>query len=211
MADALKGQGQVEKDEADALKTTAATIGAAALTRTTLVAAQEAIRAVQADGGAGTVGEPVADLRRLRANPRLSAAIQADLRVAQSTALVLIQDALFVGYRTAAIGRTKAATTDRLTFDVSNLEADRGELRGWPILGHTPAEVAANLTTSLDYALAGALALPLTGSIDPATIPAAIGAVSSQHGDRLGAAVSEAYFAGVQSATRAIGAALVGA
>lgn len=210
MADILKGQGAVEQAEADKLTATATAIGAGALSRTTLAAASEAIRAVQADLGRGVTSEIVADLRALRTNPALQAALAADLRVALASARLLIEDALWLGFRTAAISRSKLTETGRLKLTVDLTEADRAELRDYPILGHTPAEVAASLIDRLSFEVGGALALPLTGRIDPATIPAAIGGVSVAHGERLGAAVSEGYFAGIQAASKALGAALVG-
>ncbi len=211
MVDVIDGQGAIEQAQSDRLRATAVQVGSAALSSVTLATAQAVIRSVQANEGGGIIGEPAADLRRLRTDPALMQAFDRDLRTAGGQALLLISDALWIGYRTGLEGRSAAMETPQLVFRVRLNEADRRELEGYPILGHTALEAAAHLVDRLRYEANAALAQPLTGTIDPTAIPVAMSQVSLAHGARLGGAVAEAHAAGVQAAVRAIGAALTGA
>lgn len=206
MGDALGGAPQEEAAEADRLAETATAVSSAAISTSTMVAARLVIRAVQGDAGGGALGEPSADLRRVRTATDLMQALNRDLALAQAQARLLLSDALWMGYRTGLDGRSQG-----LPVTSEATDEDREALVSYPILGHTSAEVAANLAARLRYEADGALAQPLTGTIDPAAIPAALAAVGAAHGQRTGDAVREAYHAGVQAAVRAIGAALVGA
>lgn len=210
MADALKGQGQREQDQAKGLQATALQVGSSALSATTLAAAQIAIRAVQAKEEATASAEAIADLRKIRVDAKLIAALAEDLRIAGLAALVFLTDAIWIGYRTALTARAEQMQNENLTIDVQLTDADREALREFPALGHTPREIATSLIQKLQYDVDGALALPLSGTIDAETIPASIADVSRQHGQRLAGAVGEAYFAGVAAAVRDLGAALVG-
>lgn len=210
MADVTGGAAQREEAERQRLSDTAADVSRAALSDTLLVAAQAAIRAVQRDSGKGAIGEPAADLRRLRTDPTLMLALRRDMATARQSAALLCADALWTGYRTGLDGRARAMSTSRLQIVASADEADREELVDYPVLGFTTAEIAESLTGALREGVDRALAAPLTGTIDPAAIPAALSAVAEAHAQRVAGAVGECYQAGIQAAVRALGAALVG-
>lgn len=210
MVDALKGQGQREQDEAKGLQSTAEQVGSHALSATTLAAAQAAIRAVQANTSGQATGEAIADLRKIRTDAKLMAALADDLRIADLATFILLTDAVWLGYKAAVAGRAALMGGKLLEIIFEPTDADRELLRSMPILGHTPREVATSLMQRLSYELEGALAMPLTGTIDAELVPAQVASVGQAHGQRLSGAVGEAYFAGVQAAVRDLGAALVG-
>lgn len=211
MGDALGGFGPAEEAERKRLAETAATVSASCLSLTTVAAASAVIRAVQPDLKRGVLGEPVADLRQVRTDSRLMAALRRDLDVSEGQARILIGDALWVGYRTAATNRAKSITGDGLTITVDLTEEDRADLVGYPILGLTAGEWAQSLRRQLEEAINRALAIPLTAGIDPATIPPALADVAYAHSQRVAGGVEEAHAAGCQAALRAVGAALIGA
>ncbi len=206
MTEALDALRAAEETEAAGLAERAAEIGAAAIQATTLVSAQLAVEAVQANAGRGNLGEPAADLRALRTDARLLLQLAGDLARAQASAEAILLDALRRGYETDLRGRAQATEDDAtaLTIAVTIDEQELRDLVDYPILGHTAPETAKHLAARLRFDLDGALAAPLTGKIDPAAIPASLGEVSRRHGERLGAACREAYFAGAQAGTEAL-------
>jgi hypothetical protein len=206
VGDPLGSAPQSEAAEADRIAATAVAVASGAISTTTMVVARLAVRSVQDNAGKGALGEPAADLRRLRSSADLMQALSRDLALAQAQAGLLLQDALWMGYRAGLDGRSAG-----LPVVAEATEEDRAELVSYPVLGHTTAEVAASLVDRLRYEVDGALAQPLTGTIDPAAIPPALAVVGAAHGQRVGDAVRESFHAGVQAAVRAIGAALVGA
>lgn len=203
MGDALHGAGKAESAEEDRLKETARQVSLSALSRTLVVAAQAVVAAVSGDSGGG-LGEPGKDLRRLRTDGRLMPVLDRDVRVAMEQVRLLVSDALWVGFLRAAKTRRPPGVVGEPD------DSDRAALEGYPILGMTASEVAASLSARLLEDVNRALALPLTGKIDPATIPAALGGVANTHADRVSGAVGEGYRAGVQAAVRAFGKVLAG-
>lgn len=201
-----------EVAEAEALAERARRLGAAALQASTMAVAVTAIAAVAAEGGRGVIGEPAADLRALRTDTRLMQAIGTDRIRAEAAAITDLLGALQAGYRTEALGRAAAteaqATGLQIRVDITPNEL--AALIDYPIQGHSTREHARHLVVLLMHAFDGALAAPLTGSIDPTALPAALGEVARLHGERLANAVREAYFAGTQAAEKAMRAALVG-
>lgn len=202
-----------EEAEAEGLAEKAQALGTLALQPATLIAARLAVQAVQRDDRRGSVGEPAADLSHLRTDHRLMPQLEGDLQRAQASAFGLIIEAIRKGYEIDARGRAaiteEEATGLRLTVEIT--PQDLRDLASYPILGHAPREIARHLADTLRYEVDGALAMPLTGTIDPAAIAPALGDVARKHGDRLANAVREAFFAGTQAATKAITAALTGA
>lgn len=211
MVDALGGFGPAEEAERKRLAETAAMVSASCLSQTTVAAASAIIRVVQPNGKRGIIGEPVADLRQVRTDSRLMVALRRDLDVAEGQARILIGDALWVGFRTAANNRAKSMNGDGLLITVDLTPEDRADLTGYPIIGLTAAEWAQSLRRQLEEAVNRALALPLTSGIDPATIPPALAEVANAHSLRVAGGVDEAHAAGCQAALRAVGAALIGA
>lgn len=201
-----------EQAAADELGTAASAIGRGAISSTLATVARAAVLAVQGDQGRGELGEPAADLRELRTNPMLRIAMDRDLVLAERNAFLAITSALEEGYMYDAMKRSEviADQSKGLEFDVDITDQELRDLADYPIHGHTPREIARRMRLTLNDAIDEALARPLTGTIDPAQVPVALAEVARIHGDKLATAVREAYFAGVQAATNAIGKALVG-
>lgn len=211
MVDALAGFGAEEEAERVRLGEVAAKVSASCLSLTTVAAASAVIRAVQPDRGRGVLGEPAADLRQVRTDPKLVASLRRDLDVAEGQARMLIGDALWVGYRSGCEHRAKAMNGDGLTITVDLTAEDRADLSDYPVLGLTTGEWAASLRRQLEEGVNRALSIPLTAGIDPATIPPALAEVANAHAQRVAGGVEEAHAAGCQAAFRAIGLALTGA
>lgn len=179
------------------------------LSDTTVAVAQALVRTL---GGDQSPREVAQRLIRLRHDTQVANTMARDVGRAQEQASILIGDALWMGYRRGATGRAKAMSGDVLSIDVNLTPEDRRVLvADYPILGHTAAEAASHLAGKLRYDLDAALTLPITGSSDPATLPADLQALGDEHANRVAGAVDAAYFAGIQAAMKAIGAALTGA
>ncbi len=202
MSDALNGAGAKEGAESDRLAAIAQGIGNSCIQSSTVTVAQYLIKAVAKDSGAGALAEPANDLRMIRSSSPVNSAINRDMANAQDAALHLISGAIQAGYKLGA--KTRGVDLG-LPVKAEISPADLAALASYPVLGHTAAEIAADLVHSLRYDVDGALAAPLTGQIDADGIPAALGDVAQAHGRRLGNAVGEAFHAGVQAAVRAIG------
>lgn len=210
MVDALDGRGAAQEEERAKLTETARQVSASVLSATTVAAAQAALRAVAKNDGRGAIGEPAADLRRLRRDPALAVALRRDLDVAQGQARMLIGDALWMGYRRGAADRAAQLTGPGLQVVVDLTAEDRADLVDYPVLGLTTGETAIGIRADLEQSVNRALAMPLTGSIDPEALPAALAETRNDHAQRVATAVGEAYQAGLQAALRAVTAALVG-
>lgn len=212
MGDALSGAGETEAQASARLAETARQVASTTLVPTAVAASRAIIRATQGDGNGAT--DPAAaarELRRLRTDPGLMQAIDRDLDLAERQAALLIGDALWVGYTTAAKTRSAAMSTDRLQVSYQPSETDRSDLIGYPILGLTALEWAESLRRKLGEVVDQTLALPLVGAIDASAIPASLAAAGADHAQRVSSMVAESFQAGVQAATRALGAAITGA
>ncbi len=203
VADVLAGAGQREATESDRLADVAVQVSANALAAT-MVAAAGAIIKILAKRES-TPAAVSAEMRQLRTDSGLAQALEHDTRSTRATTYMLIADALWLGFQTAADGRSEG-----LPVAVALDESDRDALRDYPILGHTAGEVADDLMTKLRWESDAALAAPLVSGDDPQTITVALATVGQQHAGRVGFAVQQAYYAGVQAAVRAIGSALTG-
>lgn len=201
-----------EGNEADRLALSASAAGASALQASTLAVATLAVSRAMADGRRGEISEPAADMREIRTSTPLLEALGKDLVRAAQVCEADLLAALQAGYVTDSHGRA-AATMEQakgLVLRVDLTEQEIEDLASFPIMGHTAAETARHLVVLLNNAVQGALAQPLTGALDVSLLPAALGEVARTHGDRLGNAVREAYFAGAQAAEKALRAALIG-
>jgi hypothetical protein len=200
---------KAEQEQADHLMSTARAACAKVLAGSTVAIATALVRTL---GGDQTPQQVALRLQRLRHDVAVANTIAMDLGRAQGQAQVLIADALWMGYRTAAVARADAMSRDGLIITADPTDADRAALvTDYPILGHTASEIAAQLTTKLRFDLDAAITMPLTGSSDPAALPVALKALSEEHAGRVAGAVDAAYFAGVQAAVKAIGQAITGA
>lgn len=208
MVDALGGFGPAQEAERVKLGEVAYQVSLSCLSLTTVAAASAVIRSVQPDRGRGVLGEPAADLRQVRTDPRLMAALRRDLDVAQGQARMLIAGALWIGYKTAAEDRSKQMSGPDLTITVDLTTEDEADMAGYPILGLTPGEWAESLRRQLQEGVDRALAIPLTAGIDPSTIPVSLSEVATAHAARVKGGVEEAHAAGCQAAFIAVGSAL---
>ncbi len=195
-----------EKDAAEARGVRAGRDAQGLLLPVLTVAATAAITAARSD-------DPAAAMRRLRTDEALLQAIDQLARRARRQVGSALVASILAGFEQDADlrGQALSAQAPALAVTVTLSDDERSDLAAWPIQGHSAAEVADHLVLQLRYAIDGAVAVPLSGTADPTGIPAALSAVAAAHGGRVESAVREAYFAGVQAATRALGAALVGA
>lgn len=173
-------------------------LGLRALSSTTLRLAQAAVEGVLRATAASSPAEVVRELREVRADPALSRALEDDLAASQQAVEAALLEALNDG-------------VDReMRFQVTQVEglrweqtpADESAARGYPILGHTAAEMSEFMHAGLRYEVSGALAGPLVGDSAVESTPQLVGDVVNRFGDRVASAVEEAYYAGVQQAVR---------
>ena len=198
-----------EAAKAETLATRASLLGEGVVSPVLIAASRLAVLAVAKDDGGGVIGEPVADLMALRANPKLRKAIEQTIATARDSALQEITGALRQGFEDDAKGRALLLEADSaLSVVVDLTAAEISAMDDFPILGHTALEMATYLAGLLRHAIAGAIAGPLTGRIDAKGLPGALGEVGRLHGVRLANAVREAYQAGTSAAARALADAL---
>ena len=202
--DNLDARKRREDEESQRLGVQAQASGYTALSRTTIAAATQIIAAVQPNQGRGAIAEPSEDLATLRASGMLRLTLRRDCELAEQSAFIFIRDALILGYRTEA----ELTSIGGGTITVTLTDEDRRELAGYPVLGLSPSEMAYDLAYKLRLEANRALGQSITAQADPTKIPSALGAVSAAHGARLGLAVTEAYYAGTQAASIALGQAI---
>ena len=202
--DNLDARKRREDEESQRLGVQAQAAGNTALSKTTIAAATSIIARVQPDKGRGAIAEPAEDLHDIRSDSILRMTLRRDCELAEQTAFVFIRDALILGYRTEA----ELTSLPGAHITVTLSDEDRRELSGYPILGLSAGEQAADLAWKLRTDANRALGQTLTAQSDPTKIPSALGAVSAAHGARLGLAVTEAYYAGTQCASIELGQAL---
>lgn len=206
-AEALSALKRKQAAESERLSAHAEALASRAISNTTIAASTAIIRQVMPDKGRGAIAEPTADLRDIRTDHKLQSAVANDIRIARSSAELLLSGALLLGYRSQVEGTYLPGGTLTLTMT----DQDRADLLGYPILGETSAEHAAAIADQLKRDINRALGMPLTGQTDPTKIPAALGAVADQHAKRVSGGVVEAYYAGTQAGVIAAASALVGA
>lgn len=205
------GYGAAQDEERTRLAEIAQQVAASCLSGTTVAASTAVIKAIQPNRSRGAIAEPAADLRQIRTDPRLLVALRRDMDIAQGQALILIGDALWMGFRSAAnsIAASIPASGGAITVDLT--PEDRADAADYPILGLTTGEWAQSLRRQLQEGVDRALGGPLTAGIDPTLIPGALGQVATAHADRVSGAVEQAHAAGAQCALRAVADALTGA
>lgn len=197
----------VAREEADrqAHMDAARAVGLASVSEATIAASQAIIGAIAGADGGSALGEPSRDLRRIRLDPKVQQAIRSDQGRTLADGFRLIVDAVVAGY--AVAGQTRAVP---LGLQATVTDEDRADLAGLPIQGFTAQEWAADLARALGDDVNRALALPLSTTIDPRSIPTALGQVADGAAGRLAFAVEQAHLAGVAAAIRAVGQALTG-
>lgn len=194
-----------EEAERQTLIEEARTIGAAAISQSTVTAAQAIIGAVAARGSGTALGEPGRDLRAIRLDPALNMSIDVDKAAGAGAVRRLMAEAIVAGYRTAADMRAVP-----LGLTVTVTDEDRADLASLPVAGFTVEEWAEDYARSLARDVALVLSLPLTSTVDPASLPTELSRAAEAIAGRLAAAVEQAHLAGVAAAVRGIGQALAG-
>lgn len=189
---ALKDRQQAE---ADKLQAQAVAVSGRALSPKAVAGAAAAVLSVAGDKGRGGIGEPSSDLRDIRMDQRFAGPLMNDLRIADAQCRLLISGALALGYRSQIEGYPLVGAKLIYVED----DQTRQALAGYPILGETSAEHASAIVEALRRDVMRAVGLPLTGQADFSKVAEALGRASDMHTDRVGGAVSEAYFAGVQA------------
>lgn len=200
MADPYRELSRKEADRADLLIWEASGRGQMALSRATLTAARVAIQSVQKSH----LDDRIA-LTLLRTNGELRADIARDLALAERDALTIVTGAMLEGYEMDLRGRSAAlaSMSTGLRFSIEITTDDLRELKEWPIQGHLPAEAAAYQIQVLRYAVEGSIVQSAVSVGSPiAAVPDALSEVARLHGQRLGALAGEAFYAGIQKATR---------
>jgi hypothetical protein len=207
----LAALSQAEKVQAQKLASAAAMLGASAIHSLTITAASMVLKTL-ARSADDTPAKLAAQLRALRSDFDLVTTASLDVARAGRQALDLIISAIQEGYRTDLPGRARVVEAEstglRITITITRSDIDG--LKGYPIIGHTAAEISAHLATRLRYEVDGALGNALGGPADPATITGILGNVALAHGTRLGDAVRAGFYAGTQAAQKALGMALTG-
>jgi hypothetical protein len=188
--------------EADAarLSEDAARIGRRALSSVTLEVARRAVASVTETKSRTALDEAVADVAELRSSPELANALEDDLSASQDAVLELMLEAMEEGLDSEM--RWQVTQVRGLKWTMT--EIDRNALPGYPIQGHTAAEMSAYMHAQLKYEVAGVTAAPLDGSSIVASVPEQLGDLMRRFGDRVGTAINEAYFAGVQLGVRSV-------
>ena len=197
-----------EKQQAQADKIAAQASASASrpMSGKTFAAAIAIVMKVIKDQGRGGLGEPSADLRDIRQDPNFNGLLLQDLRLANRQADMLVSGALKLGYVSQIEGTPLNGAKLTYAPDAQTSSA----LIDYPILGQTSAEHANDLADALRRDMLRAVGLPLTGQADPTKLAEAIGLAADQHAQRIGAAVTEAYFAGTQAGLIDASKALVG-
>lgn len=183
---------------ADRLGEEAARIGRRVLSATTLEVARRAVASVTETTTRAPLGETSADVADLRSSMLLTDALDEDIVGSQDAVLELLLEAMEDGLDSEM--RWQVTQIKGLTWDLSPV--DRGMLPGYPIQGHTAAEMSAYMHDQLRYEVNGITAAPIDGSSLVASIPEQLGDLTRRFGDRVAGAVREAYFAGVQLGVR---------
>ena len=175
------------------------------MSQATIAASQAIIGAIAARDGGSALGEPGRDLRRIRQDPKVQQAVAADVALCRADALRLILGAVIAGYTIG--GQTRAVP---LGLKATVTDQDRAELADLPVQGFTVPEWAADVARALGDGIQQALALPLSTTVDPRSIPSELGRVADASAGRLASAVEQAHLAGVAAAVRGVGLALTG-
>lgn len=184
--------------EAQRLADEGRTVGLRCLATATLYLAQKAVASVTGSTSDVFLREAVRDLQAVRNEPEFLRALDADLSASTDAVEQLLVEAMSDG-----LEREMAFLVTQfkgMSFEMTDLE--RIQMHGYPIQGHTVAEISKYMHSGLRYEIDGALASPLVGDSSVKSVPQFLGAIVQRFSDRVSGAVQEAYYAGVQLASR---------
>ncbi len=137
-------------------------------------------------------------IRDMRADPVFNQALDSDLQASEDSLVDLLYEAIEAGveaemaHQVTRIRGLKYKTTD----------ADRQLMAGYPIQGHTAAEMSASMHQQLRYEVIGVVAQGACGDAELRGMPQILGGTVQRFADRVAVAIEEAYYAGTQLATR---------
>lgn len=197
MAD-LSGHKAAQAADANALAANANKVGRRALSSSTLLIAQHVLDQAMRDSGKPPLNETAADMLAVRSDPKLRQALEEDLELSRDAVLDLVLQAMEDGLDTEMTWQ--ASQFKGMTWTMTT--SDTVTLNGYPIQGHMPYELVAYMHSQLGYEVAGLISAPLDGSTSAGSLSAQLEALLTKFGERVGGAVSEAYFAGVQLGVR---------
>lgn len=175
-------------------------IGKRALSSTTLEVARKAVTKVTETKTRSAMNEPVADLMELRSDAGLQRAMDEDMTASSDAVEEVLLEAMEDGLDSEM--RWQVTQFSGMNWELG--DEDRMMLSGYPIQGHTAHEISAYMHEQLRYEVAGIAAGPVDGSTLVATVPEQLSQLVERFGGRVGGAVQEAYYAGVQLAVRMI-------
>lgn len=184
--------------EAADLSAVASKVGRRALSATTLRIAQHVLDAAMVENGKAPLNETAADMSAVRSDPQLRKALEEDIEASRDATLDLVLAAMENGLD--AEMRWQTTQFKGMTWEMTT--SDTTVLNGYPVQGHTPAELVKHMHDQLRYEVVGLISAPLDGSTSANTLPEQVSSLLTRFGDRVGGAVSEGYFAGVQLGVR---------
>ena len=187
-----------QANESEAWAADAEKIGKKVLSASTVEAARRAVVAVTDTTSRTALDEAVADIGDLRASPSLASSLDDDMVASQEAVLEIMLEAMEEGLDSEM--RWQTTQVDGLKWELT--DEDSMQLAGYPIQGHTAAEISTYMHTQLRYEVAGITASPLDGSTDVSTVPSQLLALVDRFSGRCANAVREAYYAGVQLGVR---------
>jgi hypothetical protein len=165
------------------------------ISKTTATAATAILRQTLKNEGRGGLGEPAQDLLAVRNDPKLNQALVNDLRIAREQAKLLIIGALATAYRDQVEGTPINGITLSVEFDSETKKA----LSNYPILGESAEEHAIALVDKLRREIYKLITVPGFADVNAEDIIARLSKMSTDHAQRLGSIVEEAYYAGAQA------------
>lgn len=165
-----------------------------------MVAANKVVRDAVGSSSRAPLAETTADMMSVRSDPDVVQSLDTDLSESTDAVVELLLEAMENGLDSEM--RWQATQIPALRWELSDRE--RAMLPAYPIQGHMSKEVAEYMHLQLRYEVNAMLAGPLDGSSSVDVIPEQLGALTIKFGDRVGGAVSEAFFAGVQLGVRTV-------
>ncbi len=187
-----------EAKQAQRLADSAHAVGMQCLTTSTLYLAQHAVSIVYDSAAEVSLKEAAKDLQAIRHDPAFVRAMDDDITASIDAVEELLLEAMEDGLESEMA--FQVTQFKGMTFKISI--AEREQMHGYPIQGHTCNEISAFMHNSLRYETDGVLGGPLVGDSSVKAIPQYLGGVVNRFADRVSSAVQEAFYAGIQLAMR---------
>ncbi len=193
MADLSKHK-VAQAQEADKLRVKGEKLGSRALASSTLQFARLAVERAAGTKTRVALDEGAADMTDVRSDPRFNKALNQDLEVSQNDTEALMLEAMGRGLDSEMTWQ--ATQFKGMAWKLT--EDDTSKLPLYPIQGHTAAEISKYMHQQFRYEITGLTGAPMDGSTEIGSLPELLGAALQKFSDRVGGAVDEAYYAGIQ-------------